>query len=117
MTVWPSGLRRWLKAPFRKGVGSNPTAVSFFRRTCDLQMAHARAGLLLTTMAWSRGFVVAPVVPWDREGGFLGKSWTPNLRNPHMAAWSSGMILASGARGPGFNSRSSPFARECEMGN
>ena len=26
-TVWPS-LRRWLKAPFRKGVGSNPTAVS-----------------------------------------------------------------------------------------
>ena len=29
MTVWPSGLRRWLKAPFRKGVGSNPTAVTF----------------------------------------------------------------------------------------
>ena len=29
-TVWPSGLRRWLKAPFRKGVGSNPTAVSLF---------------------------------------------------------------------------------------
>ena len=28
-TVWPSGLRRWLKAPFRKGVGSNPTAVIF----------------------------------------------------------------------------------------
>ena len=26
-TVWPSGLRRWLKAPVRKGVGSNPTAV------------------------------------------------------------------------------------------
>ena len=28
MTVWPSGLRRWLKAPVRKGVGSNPTAVN-----------------------------------------------------------------------------------------
>ncbi len=26
-TVWPSGLRRWLKAPVRKGVGLNPTAV------------------------------------------------------------------------------------------
>ena len=29
MTVWPSGLRRWLQAPVRKGVGSNPTAVTF----------------------------------------------------------------------------------------
>ena len=28
MTVWSSGLRRWLQAPVRKGVGSNPTAVS-----------------------------------------------------------------------------------------
>ena len=27
-TVWPSGLRRWLQAPVRKGVGSNPTAVN-----------------------------------------------------------------------------------------
>ena len=30
-TVWPSGLRRWLQAPVRKGVGSNPTAVIRFR--------------------------------------------------------------------------------------
>ena len=29
MTAWPSGLRRQLKALVRKGVGSNPTAVSF----------------------------------------------------------------------------------------
>ena len=28
-TLWPSGLRRWLKAPVRKGVGSNPTGVNF----------------------------------------------------------------------------------------
>ena len=27
-TVWPSGLRRWLQAPVRKGVGSSPTAVN-----------------------------------------------------------------------------------------
>ena len=30
-TVWPSGLRRWLQAPVRKGVGSNPTAVILLR--------------------------------------------------------------------------------------
>ncbi len=31
-TVWPSGLRRWLQAPVRKGVGSNPTAVTLCYR-------------------------------------------------------------------------------------
>jgi hypothetical protein len=29
-TLWPSGLRRWLKAPVRKGVGSNPTGVMIY---------------------------------------------------------------------------------------
>ena len=33
-TLWPSGLRRWLKAPVRKGVGSNPTGV-----TCAVELA------------------------------------------------------------------------------
>ena len=28
-TVWPSAPRRWLKAPFREGVGSKPTPVTF----------------------------------------------------------------------------------------
>ena len=30
MTVWPSGLRRWLQAPVREGVGSNPKVVTLF---------------------------------------------------------------------------------------
>ena len=28
--LWPSGLRRWLQAPVRKGARSNPTAVTAF---------------------------------------------------------------------------------------
>jgi hypothetical protein len=36
----------------------------------------------------------------------------PNMTQ--KAVWSSGMILASGARGPGFNSQNSPFAGESQ---
>ena len=32
-----------------------------------------------------------------------------NLAWQHLAVWSSGMILAQGARGPGFNSQNSPL--------
>ena len=31
-TLWQSGLRRWLKAPFRKGEGSNTTGVIIYAR-------------------------------------------------------------------------------------
>ena len=34
-----------------------------------------------------------------------------------MAVWSSGMILASGARGPGLNSQNSPFIDLSELAN
>ena len=39
-TVWPSGLRRWLQAPVRKGVGSNPTGVSFFGNLGNIHLEH-----------------------------------------------------------------------------
>ena len=41
-TVWPSGLRRWLQAPVRKGVGSNPTAVTFGNVVAILSRNHKR---------------------------------------------------------------------------
>ena len=40
MTVWPSGLRRWLQAPIRKGVGSNPTAVTLLAMLRHTLPAH-----------------------------------------------------------------------------
>ena len=45
-------------------------------------------------------------LPWTLEACRAAKQ-------PSLAAWSSGMILASGARGPGFNSRSSPSSVVC----
>ena len=43
LTVWPSGLRRCVKAAVRKGVGSNPTAVTFFAKSVRrLSAADAR---------------------------------------------------------------------------
>ena len=42
-TVWPSGLRRWLQAPVRKGVGSNPTAVTVVWKQPLSQMAEAKS--------------------------------------------------------------------------
>ena len=35
----------------------------------------------------------------------------------HLAVWSSGMILASGARGPGFNSQNSPLGQRNALCN
>ena len=47
MTAWPSGLRRWLQAPVRKGVASNPTAVTasrgdHWKRDTRAQRQHLR---------------------------------------------------------------------------
>jgi hypothetical protein len=46
--------------------------------------------------------------------GFTSKIQLTALLTDATAAWSSGMILAQGARGPGFNSRSSPFSQTSE---
>ena len=48
------------------------------------------------------------VATWPLESFSSRQSVFPEAMQ--MAAWSSGMILASGARGPGLNSWSSPLA-------
>ena len=60
-TVWPSGLRRWLKAPFRKGVGSNPTAVSL-SRTPFLKVVAAEARSLNEMRGNSSAQAVSPAL-------------------------------------------------------
>ena len=49
--------------------------------------------------------IIAPCC--QAMAGTSERAWSSTCS---LAAWSSGMILAQGARGPGFNSRSSPFA-------
>ena len=61
-TVWPSGLRRWLQAPGRKGVGSNPTAVTTMRVSAPIRSGTRRWNLRpekAESMRWHN---------WDRDG-------------------------------------------------
>ena len=51
-TVWPSGLRRWLKAPVRKGVGSNPTAVIYALRVALVKFLVWRIQFRWIGSAW-----------------------------------------------------------------
>ena len=55
VTVWPSGLRRWLQAPVRKGVGSNPTAVNEFMCACHYGSG-PREGILYDDVLWAPTF-------------------------------------------------------------
>ena len=71
-TVWPSGLRRWLKAPFRKGVGSNPTAVIPTHQTDRCR--------------WSQAWTFFP----DTPPFFSCCFWTC-LRSHHQAETMSGV--------------------------
>ena len=86
------------------GEGRLQTSASFFGWVwgggslcgCGSQREHLWLGMLVRTTLMS-----------------LAKQVQPSSDSCccQLAAWSSGMILASGARGPGFNSRSSPITR------
>ena len=54
-TVWPSGLRRCVKAAVRKSVGSNPTAVKLILRlTSSTSMFSGATGIYAMTV-WPSG--------------------------------------------------------------
>ena len=72
LTVWPSGPRRWLQAPVRKGVGSNPTAVS---RKDARRLAERRPTTLISPWLLRLAPVSESIAPWTsvdiRSGQFL----------------------------------------------
>ena len=81
--MWPSGLRRWLKAPFRKGVGSNFTAVIPTHQTDRCR--------------WSQAWTFFPDTP-----PFFSCCFWMCLRNHHQAETMSGVAqwLACWAHNP-----------------
>ena len=82
MTVWPSGLRRWLQAPVRKGVGSNPTAVS---RKDARRLAERRP----TTLICPRLLCLAPAQNRSRRG----HPWTSGLASFSVPPFYSSLLL------------------------
>ena len=121
MTVWPSGLRRWLKAPFRKGVGSNPTAVTFkmgatakaslmkFVWGCSFR-AWLRDIFMLWKSSLSSGSFAKAKICCDRGSRSFAKSveaWND------MAVWPSGLrrwLQAPVRKGVGSNPTAVTFS-------
>ena len=69
-TVWPSGLRRWLEAPFRKGVGSNPTAVSCLQVfTYEPANKTTAAAFCLSSDACCMADLIGDPHIWQRRSG------------------------------------------------
>ena len=94
-TVWPSGLRRWLKAPVRKGVGSNPTGVKLHSAAHFPRAPAARQG--------TQAQLSQRVGPWrgrPSEKSFF--KWRSDLHMAHTSdrrrsARASKFLVAVGA--------------------
>ena len=91
-TVWPSGLRRWLKAPVRKGVGSNPTAVISQRGACCLSCASQRANEARGPGTWCSG-----ITPAQHAGGPGFNPQCVHILSPQLLAYSVAMLQGAWA--------------------
>ena len=100
---------------------SNDLALSFIFWVCTTEPENRDRPFLS-----DGGFLTKPMPPlFIRESvrlkicRFTSKAklfgWPQKTFETAVAAWSSGMILASGARGPGFNSRSGPQVTLCKV--
>ena len=97
-TLWSSGLRRWLKAPFGKGVGSNPTAVN---RACSgCECAHTTDGCCVLLQDRHRAFP-KPKVCADRVCAHHRHVW---CFAPRCISWVTNRGHARRALGPGVPS-------------
>ena len=117
----------------RKALGSNPSVSIFlncsaipvlcFALSCACRSSLLRCKGLAIKQAWlqerilavGRCMVLESVRASRWAHACMGRYLRKRART-QLAAWSSGMILASGARGPGFNSRRSLFVQERTMG-
>ena len=101
-TLWPSGLRRWLKAPFRKGVGSNPTGVILKILICGLQ--------LLAIACFSDGSIGVSQL-WLQRHSFASASLQTSASTGHgmksmisLGVWRNGSASDSRSEGWEFES-------------
>ena len=104
-TVWPSGLRRWLKAPFRKGVGSNPTAVTCPAHTCAYAAARIRA------VASAQSLALWPNDATHLRGATRRQGQSRELLRLGCACSAARVGGASHARSIHFPSRCAPCSR------
>ena len=107
-TLWPSGLRRWLKAPFRKGVGSNPTGVILKILICGLQ--------LLAIACFSDGSIGVSQL-WLQRHSFASASLQTSASTGHgmksmisLGVWRNGSASDSRSEGWEFESLCPQFS-------
>ena len=120
VTIWPSGLRSWLQAPVRNGVGSNPTAVTFSCTGKSSPHQEPPYGSLgppcFTVGILAQGRVRGS----SRAGRRPAQAWSGGLPIPiyslqqqafqdSLAEWSKALASGASPQGRGFEPHSCHF--------
>ncbi len=127
---------RWRSNPLavaarRPGLGATPSGKITFKTLPQHQLSLGAPRLHLTPLSHSDAALHAGLnlqgcrlqarsacsplqQTWSCIGDRVQRTCQGSMLQQALAAWSSGMILAQGARGPGLNSRRSPFLRSVD---